>query len=1492
MTPEQQQALEAARSLAAAGVPIFVAYPDATKPLGYALPSGWQHTQPDPAVVDAWSPGMALCLVTGRGLDLVDVDPRSGGDPQALNGATPSSYAAALTPSGGVHSFVRSMGVRSLDGVLPGIDVKAGAPDGKGRGFAFIAPTVRVSKVTGIPTAYRWASAPDVTRLLAVLGGDQVDESGAALAQMVNAAHSSSRAAATAPYDGPTFEEMDEAAQTAVQRWVRGALEGVLTELNEAASWPPGHRDSRGRGWEKLCADAALRLGQLARAQWNDLELGFVEQVFVASAPTDETWALDDVVAKWNAQHGRLEPAAMPDLRSASERDAEAWAHMGLNPAAPAAQGQRPEPGSLSMTATGERYFNKAGLKAATAAGDVMAIGPLRTGVDNVMWAYDHGVWHSDKHVVENRLTRLMGERFRSSFVRTTEGVVRAYVDTITCDPVEGVINFRNGLLDWRTGELAPHSPEVPSTVQLGIDYDASAECPAFESFLEQVLPADVVPLAWELIGYLMYSGNPLHKAVMLTGSGRNGKGTFLRVILRLLDRRNVTSVSLHDLVNTRFTTASLFGKLANIAGDIDAGYLENTATFKQITGGDTISAEHKGRDRFDFTPWALPLFSANKIPASADTSVGYLARWLVVPFPNTFEGREDRTLDRRLQTRDELQGIAARGVAALGTLLERGDFELTASGLAARDEFVRRVDQVRTWLADCCSIADEHPFVARTELYEAYKRWAARDGHRPVKASEFYDRIEAAGAVPAKIHGVRGFYRIKVLDDGWVTNGFMPQGAAGAAVLNPTDQGAPLVEQADAAAPGGALSVPEVAPSDQASAPGETAGIPVSATQVGAEGAETPHPPSRVRAQEGGRDDPAPSAPSPSEPTPAKARAAEKRAALKAAKIADASGQTLSLPAVVTRDQAVSVVTPVQAGQLLETITSAGQALTVDVETTGFPVGHHDYALRTVQLGCEHFAVVLDPHDHSQAEVVREHLARAVALHAHSATADLVPLAEAGLTDYDEAWGRMHDTVIPAKLGDPASTGSDPGLKKLSSAVLGDYAVADSADEQRATLFKAGGWLKETKATTPIDRSGWAQVDPASTTMLRYAASDVLDTAALASRLESVEPNLLAREHLAERMTARVAHRGLRIDGEHVETLHAQQSTALAAAAERLAAFGVENPGSDQQVAAAVERQGLVLPRTKTGKPSVAKGAIEQHKSDEGDLGELIRARLDYQEAENRLGLFLEPYRQLVRNGDGRARPTVYTMEAKTGRMSCVRPNLQQVPRQGGFRACLTADPGHLLVSADFSGVELRVAAALSQDPELMSIVADPTRDIHMEIARLAWGPQATKVERYLAKPMVFGRLYGAGAPGLSRDNGVSIEVARSVIDALAQIAPGLASWSREVANAVEAGRTRFPAYSGRTIHMPADRGYAAPNYCIQGTARELLIDALERWQHTRWGAATLLPVHDELVVMVPEDEAEEATTALVECMVTQLHGVDIIAEPSTPTFAWSDAA
>ncbi len=401
-----------------------------------------------------------------------------------------------------------------------------------------------------------------------------------------------------------------------------------------------------------------------------------------------------------------------------------------------------------------------------TLAEEIMNMGPLAKGIDDRFWSYADGVWSPDKDAVRNRATALLQERFQMAHASNAEAIVSARAPRITGDPIKEIINFRNGLLDWKTGTLGPHDSTVPSTVQLTVDYDPEAECPEFEKFLASIVPADVVDLVWELIGYMIYNGNPLHKAVMLHGQGRNGKGTLIRVIKKLIGDRNITAQSLQALATERFAPASLFGKLANIAGDIDGTYMEQTAKFKGITGEDVITAEFKGRDAFEFTPYAVPMFSANKIPGSADVTQGYMARWVVIPFPNDFTGREDRHLDERLQTDEEIKGVARKAVEALRRLMERGNFEEPESAQEAMDDFRRKVDQVRTWVDECAVLDPEAGHTSRSTLYRAYKEWASENGMGQLRSSEFYERLANAGAVPATVKGARGFKGIKQKKD------------------------------------------------------------------------------------------------------------------------------------------------------------------------------------------------------------------------------------------------------------------------------------------------------------------------------------------------------------------------------------------------------------------------------------------------------------------------------------------------------------------------------------------------------------------------------------------------------------------------------------------------------------------------------------------------------------------------------------------------------
>jgi len=961
----------------------------------------------------------------------------------------------------------------------------------------------------------------------------------------------------------------------------------------------------------------------------------------------------------------------------------------------------------------------------------------------------------------------------------------------------------------------------------------------------------------------------------------------------------------------------------------------------KQLTGGGELEARQMNQDPITFRPTHTLVLTANDEPLLTDPAVRSRVR-LIPCEGDPEEVRRARAAIGHVSAaawRAEAPGVLARLMAeAAGWLADPATAHVIAAPEQVRylaENLGAEQDPIQVWVAEETEPYD--PGTASRELYQAFTASCLRNNVRrdQIPTETKWGRALTRLGYPS-VHTEHGKRRLLRLRQGEFLPGMGPMPVTGV-VQHPDgfNGSADGLLTGSEANPSG--TNPQVNPSLSVDPDGLTgssgayahtrtharAGEPDRQNGLNPSGDPSANHPETAsdlheQAPDGLREPDSPSGDHPPDETPetvkpqvnprksvkptrkrtteATQRAAEKREAKRLAAIAEAAGPSVPLPALVTRDGTVRAIAPADADALLATVTGVEPGtLTVDVEHTGYPIGHEHYALRTVQLGSEHLAVVLDPHQADQADVVRRHLAAAAQLHAHSATADLVPLAVAGLVDADQAWAKMLDTGILAKLADPASTGNDADLKSLSKKILGRAALSPASDAARAALFKAGKWLTEVEVTTAPERSGWAQVDSGCETMVRYAAADVLDDAALARLLPRPDPAVLVRELTVQRMTARVSHHGIRLDGDQVQRLLEEHRTARSEHAERvqaLSAGSIDNPGSNPQVAAALEQLGARLPRTEKGQPSVAKGVLEPLRATDGPVGELATAVLDYRHHNTALVLLLEPYHELVARGDGRARPTVYTLGADTGRMSSSRPNVQQVSREGGMRACFTADPGELLVSADFAGVELRVAAALSGDTGLAEIMADPERDLHWEIARLAFGPEATKAQRYAIKRGVFGRIYGGGVGAVAAGVGVSHPVAQRVIDAMDALTPQLAAWSAGIRGAIEAGRTRFPTYAGRVIHLPTAAPHAGPNYAIQGTARELLVDALLRWAATPWGHLPLFPVHDELVVMVPEDQADDATAALVECMATELYGVPIIAEASTPTYAWADSA
>ncbi len=309
--------------------------------------------------------------------------------------------------------------------------------------------------------------------------------------------------------------------------------------------------------------------------------------------------------------------------------------------------------------------------------------------------------------------------------------------------PPLDLVNVKNGLLNVETRELSPHRPDYLSAVQLPVEYDPEADCPAWQRFVESTFPTDCQRMPWELIAWLMTPDTSVQKAVLLLGDGQNGKSTFLAAVQAFLGRENVAATSLHKLESDRFTTAHLVGKLANICPDLPSEHLAGTSVFKSLTGGDRIHAERKYGESFEFEPFARLVFSANYPPQSADASKAFFRRWLVVPFKQTFSGRAEiprNVLDAQLADPRELSGVLNMALDALLSIRRSGLTE-SDSMRAARDEFRQVTDPIVVWL-DNNTVEGPEAYVVKGELLRAYNEDARANGRPPMTDTQFSQAV------------------------------------------------------------------------------------------------------------------------------------------------------------------------------------------------------------------------------------------------------------------------------------------------------------------------------------------------------------------------------------------------------------------------------------------------------------------------------------------------------------------------------------------------------------------------------------------------------------------------------------------------------------------------------------------------------------------------------------------------------------------------------
>jgi P4 family phage/plasmid primase-like protien len=368
-----------------------------------------------------------------------------------------------------------------------------------------------------------------------------------------------------------------------------------------------------------------------------------------------------------------------------------------------------------------------------------------------LLYIYQDGVYvpEAERYVKQTVIYYLKAwndtKHWSSHLSAETTAFLATCAPTLWERPPLDLLNVRNGLLDLQSRTLQPHTPSFLSTVQLPVFYDPAAGCPVWCNFLQKVLPPDVYEagLVWALLAQMLVGDIDSHQAILLSGTGGNGKSGLLQAIRAFLSPA-VANLNLDAISSDRFAAAHLYGKLANICDDLSSRHLADTSTFKRIVGGDIITADRKYRDPLVFRPFARLIFSANELPQASDASEGFYDRWVVIPFNATFRGQQDEIprhiLDAQLAAPEEFSGVLNRALAAMPSALGCR-LPSTPSIKQAFQEFRNSTDWVLIWLE---RMLDEHPtgVIEKKAIHQALILEAQRQRRAVISPTALYRQI------------------------------------------------------------------------------------------------------------------------------------------------------------------------------------------------------------------------------------------------------------------------------------------------------------------------------------------------------------------------------------------------------------------------------------------------------------------------------------------------------------------------------------------------------------------------------------------------------------------------------------------------------------------------------------------------------------------------------------------------------------------------------
>lgn len=326
---------------------------------------------------------------------------------------------------------------------------------------------------------------------------------------------------------------------------------------------------------------------------------------------------------------------------------------------------------------------------------------------------------------------------------------IRVSTNNEVWDSDPDIIVCKNGALHIPTMDLRPHSPEHHATFQVDYDYAPEASAEVWKYVLYSTIP-DAQDFLQEFVGYCLTTDTRHELAVWLCGPSGSGKSTILEGIQAMFGEK-ATTLGLADIEHSRFSLGNLPGKSLAVASEQPSLYMRASHILNNIISGEKIRIERKFKDSYEITPHVKLLWGMNEEPRVQNAGDGLFRRVQVVRFPPLeLEERDPRI---KKEVKKEGPGILNCALAGLIRLRERGRFEIPDCVKNATSEFQQNNDVAAVFVKECC-IVDKKLSIQAQLLYNAYREWCERTGHKPMSSTSLANEWLRLGFTKSSSNG------------------------------------------------------------------------------------------------------------------------------------------------------------------------------------------------------------------------------------------------------------------------------------------------------------------------------------------------------------------------------------------------------------------------------------------------------------------------------------------------------------------------------------------------------------------------------------------------------------------------------------------------------------------------------------------------------------------------------------------------------------------